>query len=96
MREMGLRLAIGAPPRSLVHLVVRQALTPVVLGVFIGMLATRWLRPIVEAQLYEVNARDPVTLAGAAVTVTAAALLAAYLPARHAGRVDPIAVLRAE
>jgi putative ABC transport system permease protein len=95
-REMGVRLAIGAPPRSLVQLVVRQALTPVVIGMLIGLLATQWLRPIVEAQLYEVNARDPVTLAAAAVTVAAAAFLAAYLPARHASRVDPIAVLRAE
>ena len=95
-REMGVRLAIGAPPRSLIQLVVRQALTPVVFGVLVGLLATQWLRPILEAQLYEVNARDPVTLAAAAVTVVAAALLASYLPARRACRVDPIAVLRAE
>jgi predicted permease len=95
-REMGVRLAIGAPPRSLVQLVVRQALTPVVFGVFLGLLATQALSPLVQAQLYEVKARDPVTLAAAAFTVIAAAVLAAYLPARHASRVDPIAALRAE
>lgn len=96
MHEIGVRLAIGAPPHSLVRLVVRQAVTPVVLGVLIGLVATQWLRRIAEAQLYEVDARDPVTLAAAAITVASAALLAAYFPARHAGRVDPIVVLRAE
>jgi hypothetical protein len=54
------------------------------------------VEPLVEAQLHEVQARDPVTLAAAAFTVIAAAVLTAYLPARYASRVDPIAVLRAE
>jgi predicted permease len=96
MREMGVRLAIGAPPRSLIELMVRQVVPPMVLGMFIGLVATQWLRRIAEAQLYDVNARDPFTLAAAAITVSAAALLAAYLPARHASRVDPIVVLRTE
>jgi putative ABC transport system permease protein len=95
-REMGVRLALGASPRSLVWLVVRQAVTPVAVGIFAGLAAAQWLRRIAEAQLFEVNARDPVTLAGAAMTVSAAALVAAYLPARQATRVDPIEVLRAE
>ena len=95
-REMGVRLALGAPPRSLVRLVVRQAVTPVVVGILLGLVATQLLRRIAEAQLFEVNARDPLTLAAAVVTVAVAALVAAYLPARHATRVDPIGVLRTE
>jgi ABC-type antimicrobial peptide transport system permease subunit len=67
-----------------------------VLNFVTGLLATQWFGRIAEAQLFEVNARDPVTLTAAAITVAAAALVAAYLPARHATRVDPIEVLRAE
>lgn len=92
-REMGVRLALGAPPRSLVRLVLRQAVTPVAVGILAGIVATQWLRHIAKTQLFEVDARDPVTLAAAVVTV---ALAAAYLPARHATRVDPIDILRAE
>jgi ABC-type antimicrobial peptide transport system permease subunit len=95
-REMGVRLALGAPPRSLVRLVVREAVTPVVVGIVVGLAATQALRRIAEAQLFEVNTRDPLTLAAAAFSVAAAALVAAYFPARHAARVDPIGVLRAE
>lgn len=95
-REMGVRLALGAPPRSLVALVVWQALTPVALGIVAGIAATQWLRRIAEAQLFEVNAGDLFTIAVAAVVVAAAALLAAYVPALQATRVDPIGVLRAE
>lgn len=95
-REMGVRLAIGASPSSILRLVVRQALTPVVLGVFIGLAATQLLKRIAEAQLYEVDVRDPATLVAAATTVLAAALFAAYLPARRASRTDPATVLRSE
>lgn len=95
-REMGVRLALGAPPRSLVRLIVREALIPVVLGILAGLAAAHALRRIAEAQLFEVNARDPLTLLAAAITVAAVALVAAYLPARHVTRVDPIGVLRAE
>lgn len=95
-REMGVRLALGAPPPALLRLVLWQAVVPVAVGIIAGLLATQWLRGIAEAQLFEVNARDPVTLTAAVVTVAAAALVAAYLPARHATRVNPIEVLRAE
>ena len=95
-REMGVRLALGAQPRALVRLVTRQALTPVALGIVAGLVATRLLGHIAEAQLIGINARDPLTLVAVVVTVGAAALLAAYLPARRVTRVDPIGVLRAE
>jgi putative ABC transport system permease protein len=95
-REMGVRLALGAQPRSLVRLVVRQALAPVAIGILAGLVTTLWLRHIAEAQLIDVNARDPLMLAAAVITVVLAALVAAYLPARHVTRVDPMGVLRAE
>ena len=91
-----LRLAVGAPPPSLVRLVVRQSLTPVIVGILVGLVATQALRRIVEAQLFAVNARDPIMLAAAVLTVAIAALVAAYLPARYVTRIDPIRVLRAE
>jgi putative ABC transport system permease protein len=96
MREMAVRLALGASPRALVLLIVRQALTPVLLGLILGLLATQWLRGVAEAQLYQVDVRDPFTLGVAAATVVSAAIVAAYLPARQASRVDPAVVLRAE
>jgi ABC-type antimicrobial peptide transport system permease subunit len=95
-REMGVRLAIGAAPRSLVHLVVRQAMRPVVLGLAGGLLLVHWARSLVEAQLYEVNTHDPWMLALVVVSVLAATLVAAYVPARRATRIDPVTVLRAE
>jgi ABC-type antimicrobial peptide transport system permease subunit len=95
-REMGVRLAVGATPRSLVFTVVRQVLAPVVIGLAAGLLLIRWGRGLAEAQLHELNTRDPWTMAIAMVAVTVAALLAAYLPARRATRIDPVAVLRAD
>ncbi len=96
MREMAVRVAIGASPHSLVRLIVQQSLTPVLVGLVLGLLATEWLKRVAEAQLYQVHVRDPLALAVAAATVVLAALAAAYLPARRASRVDPAVILRAE
>jgi hypothetical protein len=95
-REMGVRLALGAPAPSLVRLVVRQAVTPVAVGLVAGLVAVQWLRQIADAQLFEVNTRDPLMLAIAAIIVAAAALVAAYLPARHVTRVEAMDVLRSD
>jgi putative ABC transport system permease protein len=95
-RELGVRMALGATPQALIRLVVRQALTPVALGVVLGALGVYWVRGFAEAQLAGLDTRDPWTLVAAVLTVLAAALLAAWLPARHASRVDPAVVLRAE
>ncbi len=95
-REMGIRVAIGATPQSLVHLFLRQTLVPVAAGLALGLLAARWLARLAEAQLFKVDAHDPATLAMAAAAVVGSAFIAAYLPARRAARVDPVVVLRAE
>jgi len=95
-REMGIRLAIGAAPGSLVRLIARQTAIPVVIGLVLGLVATRWASRLAEAQLFKVETRDPWLLVLTAAVVLCAALLAAYLPARRAARVDPLVVLRAE
>ncbi|MBZ5498918.1 MAG: ABC transporter permease [Acidobacteriia bacterium] len=95
-REMGIRVAIGASPQSLVRLFLRQTLLPVAAGLVLGLLATHWAARLAEAQLFKVDTHDPTTLALAGVAVVGTALIAAYLPARRAARVDPIVVLRAE
>jgi ABC-type lipoprotein release transport system permease subunit len=95
-REMGLRLAVGATPQSLIRLVIGGTILPVLLGIAAGGLLIYWGRGLAEAHLYEVNTLDPWTLAIAVMTVLVAAVAAAYVPARRATRIDPVAVLRAE
>ena len=96
MRELGIRLAIGATPKSLTIHTIRHVLVPTIAGVIIGLVATRGLARLAEAQLYDVNTRDPVTLVAAVGAVTMTAIIAAWLPARRASRVDPMTVLRME
>lgn len=94
--EMGIRLALGAARRSVTGLVVADGLRLVALGLTLGAGLALVLTRYLGSQLFEVSARDPWTLAAVALVLTAAALLAAYLPARRAGRVDPMEVLRGE
>jgi predicted permease len=96
MREMGVRLAIGASPKSLVALVIRQALAPVAIGIAGGVLLIAWGKSLAEAQLFKVDTSDPAALTVTIATVVVAALAAAYVPARRATRVNPTEVLRAE
>jgi ABC-type antimicrobial peptide transport system permease subunit len=93
---MGVRLAIGASPGSLIGLVVRQSLVPVAVGLGVGLLLIYWGRGLAEAQMFTVDTGDPLMLAAAAATVVVAALVAAWLPARRATRINPTDVLRAE
>jgi ABC-type antimicrobial peptide transport system permease subunit len=69
---------------------------PVAIGLASGLLLVFWGRRLAEAQLFKVDTDDPVMLGVAAATVVVAALLAAYLPARRATRINPTDVLRAE
>ena len=96
MREMGVRLAIGASPGSLVALVIRQALIPVAIGLAGGVLLILWGKSLAEAQLFKVDTRDPIALTATVAMVLIAAAAAAYVPARRATRVNPTDVLRAE
>lgn len=95
-KEMAIRMAMGATPESLITFVLRQAFTPIAVGIMMGLLATHWARGLAEVQLFKVETRDPAMLVAAVLTVVLATLAAAYLPARRAGRVDPVQALRAE
>jgi putative ABC transport system permease protein len=96
-REIGIRMALGAHESTVLGLVVREAMVMAGAGVVIGLAAalllTRWL---VAQLLFETSAHDPTTFVVVAVLLSAVSLLAAYLPARRATRVDPIVALRAE
>ena len=95
-REIGIRMALGAQERSVVSMVVRQAMYLVVTGVAIGTLAALLLSQSLNRMLFGVRATDPATFGGVAALLVAVALFASYLPARRATRVDPIVALRAE
>ena len=95
-RELGIRIAIGASPRRVIGSVMRQALAAVIAGVAIGLAGAFYSSRFLEALLFGVRPNDPATLAGVAGVFLGVALVAAYIPARRAARVDPIVALRAE
>jgi putative ABC transport system permease protein len=94
--EIGLRMALGAQTRDVLRLVLSQGMKPVLTGLVIGIVATFALGRLIAAQLYQVSAHNPVLLGGAAILLTATALMACLLPARRAALVDPVQALRSE
>lgn len=94
--EIGLRMALGAPQAAVRWMVLRESLVLVVLGIVAGIPAALAGTTILQSLLFGLDARDPVTLAAAAMFMIGLALLAAYLPARRAALVDPMIALRAE
>ena len=95
-REIGIRMALGAPGRTVVRLIVRQAMVLVVSGVAAGTIAALYLSRTMTKMLFSVTATDPLTFGAVAAVLMSVALFASYLPARRATRVDPIVALRAE
>jgi len=95
-REIGLRVALGADPRGVVALVLRQGMTPAVAGIAVGVAAGLALTRVLRTLLFQVGPHDPGTVLAVSATVGIVALVACYLPARRAARVDPVVALRAE
>jgi len=95
-REMGVRLAIGAKPGTLVKMMIGQALIPVSAGLAMGLFSAKYAARWAESRFVKLDTSDPWPLVIAGIVVVTATLLAAYAPARRAARVDPTIVLRAE
>jgi putative ABC transport system permease protein len=95
-REIGIRMALGAERRSVLKLVVGQGFRLAATGVVIGIAGAALLGRYFESQLFQVRSFDPLTIFATAGALLGAGLLASYLPARRAVRVDPAVTLRAE
>jgi putative ABC transport system permease protein len=93
--EVGIRMAVGAQGSDVVRMFLRQGAVLCGGGVLVGLGLSLLAGPILQRALYQVSARDPVTLASIAVGLVAIGLLASYVPARRAARVDPMRTLRA-
>ena len=95
-QEIGVRVALGAQPRKILRLVLRQGARLALTGVAIGIAGGLAVAQLLKSLLYEVKPTDPVAFIAVAVLLTVVALLACYVPARRATRVDPVTALRNE
>jgi putative ABC transport system permease protein len=92
--EIGIRMALGAQKADVLKLVIRQGLTLTLIGMTLGSLAALILTRSMKSLLFGVSATDPLTYAVVALMLAGVALMACYLPARRASRVDPMVALR--
>jgi putative ABC transport system permease protein len=89
-------MAFGARPAHVVGTMVRDAAWPAFLGLFVGMVGALYGTRVVASVLFDTTPHDPATFAAVAVFMSVAALVAAWMPARRAARIDPVIALRAE
>jgi putative ABC transport system permease protein len=95
-REIGIRIALGAQWSDVLKMILRSGMSLVIIGLTIGLAGAFALTRLMTTLLFEVSPGDPITFAAVAVCVIVAALLACYIPARRATKVDPLVALRYE
>jgi predicted permease len=95
-REIGLRMALGAQPSAVLRMIIAQALSLAAAGSAIGIVAALFLTQLLSAMLYGVKPTDPPAFAGTALLLLTTAVIASWVPAHRASRVDPLDALRAE
>jgi putative ABC transport system permease protein len=93
-REIGIRMAIGAAADDIRRLILREGMSPVAVGLFVGLLTSLGVNRLLQSQLIGVSPYDPVTMAGAPVILIVTALMGCRIPARRAMRLDPAVALR--
>jgi ABC-type antimicrobial peptide transport system permease subunit len=96
VREIGIRIALGAPVRGVLQLVVIEGLKPTLLGVVLGLVLAAALVRVMDTLLYDVSQHDPGTFTTVALIMVGVGIVATLVPAYRATRVDPIVTLRAE
>jgi len=95
-REIGVRVALGAEPGTIIRLILSSGARMVMVGSLVGLAAALALSGVLKSLLYGIGPRDPLTFLAAPVVLATVALMAAYLPARRASRVSPMEALRTE
>lgn len=95
-REIAVRMALGAPSRTVGWLILRQGLWPSVLGLSMGLVLALGVTRLVASELNDVSPADPITYLGVALAVMSTSVVASFLPARRASRLDPVSALRAD
>jgi ABC-type antimicrobial peptide transport system permease subunit len=95
-REIGIRMALGAPAGAVLSLILQQGMALILIGTAIGLAGAFALTRLIKTMLFGVSATEPSVFAGAAIMLILTALLAAYIPGRRATKVDPLAALRHE
>jgi len=95
-KEIGLRIALGATPSSILRIVFQSVGLLIAAGLALGAAGSLWAARFVEVLLFQLAPRDPATFGGAAVVLVVVGVMAAWLPAHRAARIDPVAALRTE